>query len=363
MSFYVAYTPDASGIITTSFSVFDADQDNISLISVSVIVKNGAYITPFTPAWISTSVSGSYLVPGGYKGSMSKLDVFLYIDTDHPTIETGSHYVLRCYYTDGKNTRYTDLSFFNGNFDLWYPPSLFLLSRARESSALTIGPAQIHLSSSVFNHYDGINVAGSTFTGHQTISNLLGYNIAGYRINVIERITYSFGNLQSMDYFRMFCPFLKGSVPGPNDIFVNLYNFFYQASLFYMYPVNDTRSFVIMFPNFTFSVTISEAFTYKMNLLEYAVEKVTETTSIVSFFINGIQITSSVINYGVGELFAYTNQIRIFNSMSFYIYNDLAIYTEKLSDEEIRFIRNYYFFKYYPLLTSRSIWRNNVLVT
>lgn len=41
MPFYVPYTPGSNGIITTSFSVFDSDQDTLTLISVSVVNENG----------------------------------------------------------------------------------------------------------------------------------------------------------------------------------------------------------------------------------------------------------------------------------------------------------------------------------
>ncbi|NP_835704.1 hypothetical protein Rm378p117 [Rhodothermus phage RM378] len=117
MAYQILYTPDANGYVTISFSLFDPDQDNISVLNTYVSAINGVDVTPFLPDWLTVSVSNQYLVAGGYKGSMSVRDVYYLIKTDHPTIETGSGYYIVTEYTDGINgTQSVRTKFFNSSF-------------------------------------------------------------------------------------------------------------------------------------------------------------------------------------------------------------------------------------------------------
>lgn len=117
MAYQILYTPDANGYVTISFSLFDPDQDNISVLNTYVSAINGVDVTPFLPEWLTVSVSNQYLVAGGYKGSMSAVNVYYLIKTDHPNIETGSGYYIVTEYTDGINgTQSVRTKFFNSSF-------------------------------------------------------------------------------------------------------------------------------------------------------------------------------------------------------------------------------------------------------
>lgn len=361
MRFYVPYTPDSNGIITTSFSVFDSDQDTLTLISVSVVNENGQFVTGYTPAWVSISVSGSYLVSGGYKGSMSKLDVFLYIDTNHPSTRTGSHYVLRAYYTDGINPpQHTDISFFNGDFDLWYPPNAFIISKARESSNISLPTAQIHISSSIYNYYYGPVL---TYSNHSTLSHVFGYSISSYLIRN-GNIAYYFPSLNNIKGFHLFIPFtfIFGNVD--TTIYFRLRN---EISGINIFEIDFINSNIIanlnIHPATTFSFTLSEPMNEKMVLFEYHIEQQTPTSILISVYINGIQIHTLSANVIPALLFFSRSYFHMYNLTNAPCsYNDLAMYVNELSEEEKRLIRNYYFFKYYPFLHSMSIWKNGVLV-
>ena len=117
MAYQILYTPDANGYVTISFSLFDPDQDNISVLNTYVSAINGVDVTPFLPNWLTVSVSNQYLVAGGYKGSMSAVNVYYLIKTNHSNIETGSGYYIVTEYTDGINgTQSVRTKFFNSSF-------------------------------------------------------------------------------------------------------------------------------------------------------------------------------------------------------------------------------------------------------
>lgn len=293
---------------------------------------------------------------------MSKLDVFLYIDTNHPSIETGSHYVLRTYYTDGINPlQHTDISFFNGDFDLWYPPNAFIISKARESSNISSPTVQIHISSSIYNYYYG---PGFSYSGyHRTSSHVFGYSISSYLINN-GSIIYYFPSLNNSKGFHLFIPFRFISGDVSTSIYFHLQN---EVSNINIFEIDFINSNIIanlkIHPATTFFFTLSEPMNEKMVLFEYHIEQQTPTSSLISVYINGIQIHTLSANVTPALLFFSRSYLNMYNFASVTcLYNDLAMYVNELSEEEKRLIRNYYFFKYYPFLHSMSIWKNGVLV-
>ena len=145
MAYQILYTPDANGYVTISFSLFDPDQDNISVLNTYVSAINGVDVTPFLPDWLTVSVSNQYLVAGGYKGSMSAVNVYYLIKTDHPNIETGSGYYIVTEYTDGINgTQSVRTKFFNSSFFYDFGHNAFI-GRANINYSTTIRWGQIYV--------------------------------------------------------------------------------------------------------------------------------------------------------------------------------------------------------------------------
>lgn len=368
MPYYVPYTPDANGVITTSFSVYDYDQDNLSIASVQVVMRNGAFITPSTPAWLTYTTSGTYLVPGGYRGSMSKLDVFLYIDTDHTSIETGSQYVIRCNYTDGLNNKSTDIVFFNGDFNFWYSPNLFAWVGLHEEGMTGFttpsGLPQSHISSSYRKDYY-YNSEYNFFT----FPHIFGYSISGYTYLVggyytTLRFTEILNN--STDNLYIFVPCMPFPyVPSDlNGYYITLYNMFFQKHIVRVDFTSNPNVFRVTcsLPLVTnvFLVTISSTTISRpdaMLLFFFKIEN-KQTNHTLSVYVNNIKLKEYYRDFPLILL----SQSYLSWTGSYVYSNDITIYTGKLSDNEIRIIHNKYFHKYYPLLQSHSFYVDGVLV-
>lgn len=372
MPYYVPYTPDANGVITTSFSVYDYDQDNLSITSVQVVMQNGVHITPSTPAWLTYTTSGTYLVPGGYKGSMSKLDVYLYIDTDHPNIETGSQYVIRCNYTDGVNNKSTDIVFFNGDFDFWYSPNLFAwVGLHEEGMTGFVNPTDTiksHISSSYRNDYFYSYRIDFDINRVETLSNVFGYSISSYGFShsLGTSVYFYFTEIinKTIDNLYIFIPLLIYSSSGLSSNQIRLSNLFHNIDVIRVEFTSNPNIFrtTCSLPSGrnTFLVTISSttiSYTDAMLLFFFKIEN-NQTNHTLSVYVNNIKLKDLYRDYP----FILPSLSYIYLGLYYFWCNDITIYTGKLSDEEIRIIHNKYFYKYYPFLRSHSFYVDGVLV-
>ena len=365
MSYSVTLPPDSQGYVTLSLSFFDLDQDNIIISSVAVQQKNSVdYAIPQTFAFITYTTSGTYLVPGGYRGSMSKLDLFIYIDTDHPDIETGSQYLLRVDYTDNVNlTKSVSLNFYNGNLEFENVPYLYygIFPYLSTLSGVRI-VSQLFHSSSIPGALTFSSIGGSSTI--RFYSSYFNVSISGF----------------NPYYFHPVSPFYDSPLIGGNDI--HLYYIFapYATSLTYyppwtfsLYFTNDDGRNLFALRIITSSegyivfdaisnyfnvspvrITLSN---FNLNTGLTLIEWRYEHSGTLSLFINGVLVfTQSNVTYN------YLGTVRV-GVASLFMYGDIFIYRGSIYEEEKRVIRNKFTHKYYPKLKTPPLFTISVGAT
>ena len=349
MSYSVNLPVNAQGVVTLSVSFFDADQDPITVSGVSIVQKNSVdYATPQTFSWLTYTTSGTYLVPGGYKGSTSRLDTFIYIDTDHPDIETGSQYLIRVDYKDPVYpTKSVYLNFYNGRLEFedllvfyygipFYRIPLdnyFLYNTVSYNSSI---PGSLPTSS--------LGGIGNSFRFFRSYFN---NNVAG--IYPLALLTSSYFNnpLGAGNDFHVYVLFMRTASVNQT---VGVYSISFRLrtgfnNLVYCRVLGIyTNSFVFEHSSDYFSlpttlITLSDYWAENACTL-YEVHYSLDGT--YSFLINGIE----VLNH-IGVTFSSVDTVRVEVSTNV-MYGDIYIYAGTLFPEEKRMIRNKFTHKFYP---------------